>query len=376
MLWQRHEIKPLSYHTDEPFPPCTDMFKLGIFGLEDYCPDPPGMFGQLRWKLTRHRISLRLLRTAIPASPQETAVFEALMQDLRLNSGIYRTTSHGRFRDLDRFVNELLVARFASTTALDVQDWAASDCLTSSEWAASLLTLFPHARLEASDLTLFLVEVVFGEHGERTVILERDGQPLQYMSPRFLINMNRREQRPRVLTRLMQKRVQSIVEEVNARLEIPAEWLDSDSDSLSRPPFMARKLPMVHPEAALFQARSQRFSISRHSAFEALSRQADVIRSMNIYNLGYFKPPQLKEGVKAVWSSLKPGGLWIVGRTWQKQPPSHDVSIFEKINGEKADEDRTDAAFRLVCRCGKGSEIESLVLQENRGLGTLAPDSC
>lgn len=274
------------------------------------------------------------------------------MQDLRLNSGIYRTTSHGRFRELDRFVNELLVARFASTAALDVQDWAASDCLTSSEWAASLLPLFPNARLEASDLTLFLVEVVFGEHGEHTVILERDGQPLQYIGPAYLINVNRPDQRSNALTGFMLKRAQAIIAEVRAGLSIPDEWLDSDSDSFSHPPFLVRKLPMVHPEAALFRERSERFSISRHSAFDTLPRQVDVIRSMNIYNLSYFKPAQLGEGAKAVWSSLKPGGLWIVGRTWQETPPSHNVSIFEK----------TLAGFKLTCRYGEGSEIESIVL--------------
>src|SRR5580658_4122523 len=129
------------------------MFKLGIFRLEDYRPEASGMLNRLRWKLIRNRISLRLLKTAIPPSPLEIQVFEALMQGLRLNSGIYRTTFHRRFDNLDGFVNELLVARFPSGAALNVQDWAASDCLTSSEWAASLLPLFPCAHLEASDLT-------------------------------------------------------------------------------------------------------------------------------------------------------------------------------------------------------------------------------
>jgi hypothetical protein len=155
---------------------------------------------------------------------------------------------------------------------------------------------------------------------------------------------------------MMMRRAQSIIAEVQSRLAIPIAWLDSDSDALSSPPFAVRKLPMVHPEAALFQTRNGRFSIARHSAFEALSKPVDVIRSMNFYNLGYFEPPQLAEGAKAVWRSLKPGGLWIVGRTWQENPPSHNVSIFE----------RTDTGFQLVQRYGDGSEIESLVLAHVR----------
>jgi hypothetical protein len=277
-------------------------------------------------------------------------VFEAIMQILRLNSGIYRTTFHNRFRNLDPFVNELLAERFGADFPVEIHDWAASDCLTSSEWAASLLPQFPNARLKASDLTLFAIEVSYGKH---TVIQERDGQPLQYVSPSVVLNLTRPEQRPRMLGHIMQKQVQSVLTEVKAGLAITAEWLDSDSESISQPPFTARKLPMVHPEAALFRARNARFSIARHSAFDVLPQPVDVIRSMNIYNLSYFEPPRLREGAKAVRLSLKPGGLWIVGRTWQEAPPSHNVSVLEK----------TDAGFKLVRRYGEGSEIESLVLE-------------
>jgi hypothetical protein len=76
---------------------------------------------------------------------------------------------------------------------------------------------------------------------------------------------------------------------------------------------------------------------------------------MNIFNLSYFDNPTLIEGASAVWSSLKPGGVWIAGRTWQEQPPSHNVSIFE----------RTGRGFKLARRYGEGSEIEALVLGLN-----------
>ncbi len=329
------------------------MFKFGIFRLEDYRPESTSLSGRFAWMLTRHRISLQLLRTGIPASPREIIVFEALMQGLRLNSGIYRTTFHNRFRDLDPFVNEILARRFSPAAALEVHDWAASDCLTSSEWAASLLALFPNARLTASDLTLFLVEVTWNGHA---LIQERDMKPLQYLSPPFLVYVNRPEQRPRFLTRLLIRRAQSAIAELQSTLIIPEEWLDSASDTLSIGPYRLRKLPMVHPAAAALRARNGRFTILRHSAFDMLPQPVDVIRSMNIYNISYFDSAQLAAGARAVWRSLRPGGLWIVGRTWQEQPPSHNVSIFEKTN----------SGFELVRRYGEGSEIESIVLESAR----------
>jgi hypothetical protein len=326
------------------------MFKLGIFRFEDYRPEPVGALERLRWSLVRNRISLRLLRTAVPASAAEIAVFEALMQSLRLNSGIYRTTFLNRFVELDRFVNETLAERFAAVAAFDVQDWAASDCLTSSEWAATLLRRFPAARLKATDLTLFLVEV---SDGRRTLIQERDGQALQYVTSSFIVNMTRPEQRPQALTSLLMERAKEFMEEVKSRVAIPAEWLDSDSESLAAPHYSVRKLPMVHPAARSFQSSEARFTVSRHSVFDALATEVDVIRSMNIFNLSYFEPAQLAAGARAVWASLKPGGVWIVGRTWRESPPSHNASILEK----------TESGFRLICRYGDGSEIESIILE-------------
>jgi hypothetical protein len=329
------------------------MFKFGIFRLEDYRPESTSLSGRLAWMMTRHRISLQLLRTGIPATPREITVFEALMQGLRLNSGIYRTTFHNRFRDLDPFVNELLAEHFDQAAAIEIHDWAASDCLTSSEWAASVLTLFPNARLTASDLTLFLVEIAWNG---QTLIQERDTKPLQYLSPPFLVYVNRPEQRPRMLSRLLIRRAQSAAAELKSSLAIPEDWLDSESESLSLPPYQLRKLPMVHPEAAAYQLRNARFSIARHSAFDVLLEPVDVIRSMNIYNISYFDSAQLAAGARAIWRSLRPGGLWIVGRTWQEQPPSHNVSFFEKTN----------SGFQLVRRYGEGSEIESIVLENAR----------
>jgi hypothetical protein len=329
------------------------MFKFGIFRLEDYRPESTSLSSRLAWMLTRHRISLQLLRTGIPATPREITVFEALTQGLRLNSGIYRTTFHNRFRDLDPFVNELLAERFNPAAAIEVHDWAASDCLTSSEWASSLLALFPNARLTASDLTLFLVEVTWEGHA---LIQERDTKPLQYLSPPFLVSVNRPEQRPRILTRLLIRRARSVAAELQSSLRIPEEWLDSESDTLSVPPYRVRKLPMMHPEAAAFRARNRRFAIVRHSAFDALAEPVDVIRSMNIYNVSYFDSAQLAAGAAAVWRSLRPGGFWIVGRTWREEPPSHNVSFFEKTN----------SGFELVRRYGEGSEIESIVLESAR----------
>jgi hypothetical protein len=253
-------------------------------------------------------------------------------------------------QDLDRFVNEMLSARFPAGTPLRVEDWAASDCLTSAEWAASLFDVFPQAAMQASDLTLFLLELELPEGG--TFILEREGEPLQYLRTPLVVQLNPLESRWFPVNRVVGQRALARLKEIRAGLTIPANWLDSASDTLTAPPYVVRKLSVVHPEAEALRLRDTRFSIKRHSAFESLAEPADVIRTMNIFNRSYFSAERLTEGARAVWTSLHPGGLWIIGRTWKDDPPTHNVSILEK----------TARGFGSVARYGEAAEIEALAL--------------
>jgi len=320
------------------------MFSLGILRPEDYRPESPRPQDRLRRMLTGGRLSLQLLRAG------RVDAFEAIMLGLRLNAGIYRTTFQGRFRNVDPFLNRLLAGRYPKDAALAIHDWAASDCLTSAEWAASLFEFFPNAVFTASDLTLFFLEIALPNG--TTFIVERDGGLLQYCSAPFVADLNAPQPANDAISRMLVERARRKFAALAPMTQIPEAWLDSDETELVLPGFTVRKLPVVHPKAVLLAQRDPRFSIVRHSVFESLAVPADVIRTMNIYNLAYFKEPRLLEGGHAVWRSLKPDGWWIVGRTWREDPPATNFSVLEK----------TPAGFRFVERGGEGSEVEALML--------------
>lgn len=297
---------------------------------------------------TSRRVSLQLLRTSLPASAAELGVFQYLVTYLRLRSGVYRTTYGGRLKDVDEVVNALLAKRFASDSAIDVHDWAASDCLTSAEWAVSLFQLFPRASLTASDLLLFLVEATLADGS--LLITEPDGHPLQYVRRPFVIRLEPPEPRLMLVNRLIGWR--ALARAAKLQLAIPAAWLESEEEELVTDTVTLRKLPLTHPEARLLEADEPRFSMCLHSGFEPLQKPVDVIRTMNFLNRAYFPAARLIEGMQAVWKSLHTGGCWIVGRTEETQPARNDVTIFERL----------DRGYRVVERIGTGSEIEDLVL--------------
>ena len=316
------------------------MFKLGVYRLDQFLRPQ-----SIQARLSRNRVSFHLLRG--PASPDQARLFEHVMPQIRLSSGVYRTTSRARFQAFDKFINDLLSKHFESSQALDIQDWAASDCIASAEWAGALWPRFPNARVTASDLTLFLIEAAL-PNGEM-FICETSGEPLQYIRPPFVVRLNPPENKLMLVNRILAWHGQRKF----GRLQpIPEPWLRAEhTEPLNLPPFVLRKIPLIHPDALALRQRSDKFSIVMHSAFEPLDRPCDIIRTMNIFNLKYFSETRLGEGVEAVNRSLVPGGIWIVGRTFKEDPPTHDASVFMK-DGD---------GFRLLERFGKGSEVEPLI---------------
>lgn len=332
------------------------LIKLGIHQLDQYYSGAAsGWRAGLRSARSRHRIAFSLLRTPIPATREQIDLFEHTIPQIRLSSGVYRTTYRGRFRNLDPLLNDRLEAAFDRSRPLRVEDWAASDCLASSEWAATLLARFPLATLTASDLTLFLIEVCLADGS--SYIMDPDQGLLQYIRPPFVIRLNPGEPRILAVNSFLEKRALSRAGSLRKSWLIPPAWLNSESPAVfEQPPFVFRKIPLIHPESQALRQSDARFSIKRHSVFEPSGGLCDVIRTMNIFNVAYFPPDRLLEGARAVALSLAEGGIWIAGRTVQENPPVHNASLFV----------RESAGFRLVERFGAGSEIEELVLTSLR----------
>jgi hypothetical protein len=287
----------------------------------------------------------------MPPSPAEIARFEDLMRQIQLPSAIFRTTAPDRFLELDVFLNRLLQGYFAPSTSLDVHDWAASDCSTSAAWFHTLRQIFPQARLTASDLSLYLVEARFP--ASDSYIFDAAGEALQYVRPPFVIRMSIREPRFLLGNRLVQAFALARLTRLRKQGLLNVAALKfGEGDEVRQPPLVFRKIPMLHPTAVMLQRSNPAFQIERHSVFDALVKPCDVIRTMNIFNLGYFDQDHLRQGVATIWRSLKAGGIWIVGRTVEAAPPLHHASVLV----------RTEQGFLMHERHVEKSEIEELAL--------------
>ena len=318
------------------------MLKLGI------CEVNHDTYGQRLWRRGLRAANL----LAMPSAPGDADIrrFESVMRDICLSNRVARTTERNRFNQLDRQVISALAKVYSATACLAVEDWAVSSGLTALEWYETLRNYYRDVWFTASDHILFLFEVRSQSKG--TYIVEPDGTPIQYISPPFVVSLVEAPHFAFPVNRFLQRSAMRAWKNSWAeKFQPPTEWssLDLQQHWISIPPFTMRQLPLIHPEVS--RLRNERFRLRKHSVFSPLPIPVDVIRTMNILNLAYFSEPQLQVAIRSVYQSLRIGGIWIVGRTLDKEAFCQEVTVFRK----------TLEGWEVLFRVGGGSEIEQIV---------------
>jgi hypothetical protein len=295
------------------------------------------------------QVAYTLLDVGNDPSDERVAMFEDVCFRLRTSNGTFRTSFAQRFVDLDtaalRWVGEL----FAPEAAIRIQDRAASHCLTSHDFAQRLFAAHANAEFEASDLFLCLYELSLAKGGK--YVVEPNGQPLQYIRPPFVLSACHREPRRYPVNLWLGARARRRF----ARFALPAGWMQSAGGV----DYRVRPISCVHPRAVALASRDPRFRLSTRSVFDVTPQACDVLRTMNILNRAYFEEQQLKTAVSAAFDSVRAGGLWIVGRTWEDDFSNHATLFL-----------RGSAAWQILDRIGQGSELEPLVLAHGSSGGS------
>ena len=134
------------------------------------------------------RVAYNLLRVSDHPTAEEIRTFEDICFTLRVSNGTWRTTFRDRFQDVDEKALSLMESSFSREASIDIQDRAVSSALTSAQWASRVFQIFPDAHFEASDLMTELSEMSPAP-GE-IYITEKDGTPLQYVRPPFVVALN------------------------------------------------------------------------------------------------------------------------------------------------------------------------------------------
>lgn len=314
------------------------MLRLGILDKQRFL-----QLGEKRWRYGPH-VAYNLLAVGDHPSPEDTQVFEDLSFVFRTANGTFRTSFRNRFQDINKVVLRHLQERFSPNTVLRVQDRAVSHGLTSAEWILNLQPAFPQLTFEASDLMMELLELKL-DSGE-IYIAEKDGTALQYIRAPFVVPIHHSDARRFPINQWVAGRAKRRLQ----ALHLPANWTSTTSGD----GYTVRSIPMVHPEMrALVRQHHPQFQFRIRSVFETTPPH-HVIRTLNILHQGYFTPAQLQEAFKAVFNSLEPGGLWILGRTLEEDLANHASLLLRKPDG-----------WDVLERIGNGADVEHLALGQS-----------
>lgn len=273
-------------------------------------------------------------------SEGQIRAFEDISITLRTSNGTFRTTFRQRFQDVDAAAMRWMERFYAPESELEIQDRAVSTGLTSWEWAGRVFQKFPRCRFEASDILIELIEL--SRRGE-AYILEPNGRPLQYVKPPFAVSLAHPEPRRYPLNRLVAFRARRRF----AKLDLGQDWIETATERGWR----VRRISCVHPRAREFGRRNASFQFRLRSVFDQTSGTCDVLRTMNIFNRSYFLTEDLARGADAAFQSLRPGGIWIVGRTSEEDFRNH-VSLLR----------RAEHGWELLEKIGSGWEMERAAL--------------
>jgi hypothetical protein len=311
------------------------MLGLGIYKQEQYM-----RMGSER-RFSGPSVAYNLLRVGDNPSEDQIRVFEDISVTLRTSNGTFRTSFRNRFQDVDAASVGLLKRFFPVESAIRAEDRAASHGLTSCEWAKRLLPVFPAAEIEGSDRLLQLLEL--SVDGGEMFITESDGTPLQYIKPPFVLSLHHPESWRNPLRRWAavwaRKRFDG--------LGLAAAWFEQSQGAGYR----VRTIPYIHPEAAALAKSEPRFTFRHRSVFDRTPIPCHVLRTMNIFNRAYFASERLEEGYRAIFDSLQPGGIWIVGRTLEEDLTNHATFFRKAGNG-----------WEVLDRIGGGWDLEAMAL--------------
>jgi hypothetical protein len=322
------------------------MLRFGICTEEQYRRAGP------RRRDLGAQVAYSLLDVGNDPSDERISMFEDLCFRLRTSNGTFRTSFPQRFVDLDAAALRWMSELFAPEAPIQIQDRAASHCLTSYDWAQRIFATYSQAEFEASDLVLCLYELSLAS-GE-TYIVEPGGEPLQYIRPPFVLSVRHREPRRYPLNLWLGVRARKRF----ARLALPQGWMQSDAG----PGYRVRRISCVHPRAAALAAGDPRFRVRTRSVFEITPQACDVLRTMNILNRAYFTEDELASAANAVFESVRVSGLWIVGRTLEEDFSNHATFFL-----------RREDSWQVLGRIGNGSEIEQLALAATASRSTCGP---
>jgi len=313
------------------------MFKLGIFNKKQLTPD------NLLGFLNSHKFIALDLYNFLDDLPQTAVeiIQERMLHWFRLQNGVQKRTYTRRFDDFDRLSFSAISANFSTRQDIRVHDIGASDGRASCGLYEHLNQLYGE-RLDflASDCAPYLYVLKRSQSVSR-IIIDDQQHVLQIITPPFVF----------------------IVFHVESRTLHPLDYLIRvfvtvfyarpllEAYRAGRPGIERKRIELLCGECRAYSSNQNNFRFESYDVLLGPTERFDIIRAMNVLNVGYFSEAQLRNAVENINRSLNQGGLFITGSN-SERGTIVDGAIYKK----------TKNCMERIETSGMGSKVDALIL--------------
>jgi hypothetical protein len=309
----------------------------------------------------RRHASLLLLRD-LAEEAESTPHYDTVIRLVRMANGTWRDTFPGRLTALDEQVASIVRQRSWTSAPLRVADVGASSGATSVELYETL------RRVRAVDFVasdrwrdVFAVRPVAGGP---TVVLDADGNPVQYVVGGFVLPGQGEEPWFYPVNRVLRRRMErGPLAGARAALAACDRTGLTDFSSRTLGGLEITRVPLLSPDCLRCVCERADFRFEVADVLRTLPWTVDVLRAVNILTPFHFEPTALRVAVATCLEAVAEGGLLVLGRSQSDRAADLRTTIWE----------RASDGLRVLARLGGGAEVEDLVTEIARDTTSAAP---
>jgi hypothetical protein len=302
----------------------------------------------------RRHASLLLLRD-LAGEPESTPHHDTVIRLVRMANGTWRDTFAGRLTALDERVAAIVRQRDWTRAPLRVADVGASSGATSVELYERL------RRIRAVDFVASdrwrEVFAVRPAAGGPTVVLDADGNPVQYVVGGFVLPGQIEEPWFYPVNRLLRRRMErGPLTAARAGLAACDRTALADFAPRTLGGLEITRVPLLSPDCLRCARERIDFRFEVADVLRPLPWTVDVLRAVNILTPFHFEPAALRTAVATCLEAVADGGLLVLGRSLSDRAADLRATVWTRQGGE----------LRVLARTGGGSEIEDLLAEVAR----------
>ena len=320
------------------------MYKSGVTNKES-------LLKNRNWLGREKKVAIPLVLSQLEVQPDNEAI-NTIFNEV-LIGGTYKMTKKNRFSQINHQIISV-IKRYYNTIneKISIHDLAVSNGITSIEFFDDLRATGINIDFLSSDYFTHIYIIRLKGQKWQTV-LDSNFNLLQYFGYGFVLSEpeSKFDVINRLLLRILNKhlllKAQNLIRQVLTDTDEyqHVEIKTSQGDII--------RVPLVHPNCINKIDTHENFLFKRHDLFSETKEKFDVIRAMNILNIGYFPEEMLKQAARSIFQSFREKGVFIVGRSHDESDGITRCSIFEKTGNQ----------FVVIEDINGGSEIRELLLR-------------